>query len=209
MRAAGDGLVMPGYCSHGTKSSKVVRRPFTVEEDALLIELLSRGDLKEGWQYVASQVKGRSARQCRERWCGYLAPGIRMEPWTEAEDRLLVARISQFGHQWTRIAKDFNGRSGNDTKNRWYSHLKEMTCRMPDGSLQLMNGADPFMSSMKRKRKRKIPARQVLERVKGDVKRSPSGPVASECVDLLAIDFVSGLPWRDLPPLIQRQQCTH
>jgi hypothetical protein len=126
-----------------------------------------------------------------------------MEPWTEAEDQLLVSRISQLGHQWTRIAKEFNGRSGNDTKNRWYSHLKEMSCRMPDGSLQLVRGRDTFLNGMKRKRKRKLPVRQAVDRVTSENKRTePSGP---EPVELLGIEIISGLPWRDLPPLIQRQ----
>lgn len=81
-------------------------------------------DKEVDWAVLGRQLGGRSARQCRERWVNYLAPTIRNEPWTEDEDRLLVEKINELGHSWTTICHFFNGRSENDVKNRWYSHLK-------------------------------------------------------------------------------------
>jgi hypothetical protein len=57
----------------------------------------------------------------------YLSPEIRTDPWTEAEDRILVQQINQHGFAWSAISHCFNGRSDNDIKNRWYSHLKYET----------------------------------------------------------------------------------
>jgi hypothetical protein len=69
-------------------------------------------------------MESRSARQCRERWVNYLAPTIRSDPWTEDENRLLIDKMNELGHCWATIGHFFNGRSENDVKNRWYSHLK-------------------------------------------------------------------------------------
>jgi hypothetical protein len=86
--------------------------------------LLMGPDSEVDWEAVATKMEGRSARQCRERWVNYLAPTIRSEPWTEEENRLLVDKINELGHCWATIGQFFNGRSENDVKNRWYSHLK-------------------------------------------------------------------------------------
>lgn len=86
--------------------------------------VLMAADKEVDWEALGRQLGGRSARQCRERWANYLAPTIRNEPWTDDEDRLLVEKINELGHCWATIGHFFNGRSENDVKNRWYSHLK-------------------------------------------------------------------------------------
>jgi hypothetical protein len=100
-----------------------VKRPFTPHEDAALMSLMGR-EADVDWEAVANKMEGRSARQCRERWVNYLAPTIRNDSWTEDENRLLVDKINELGHCWAKIGHFFNGRSQNDVKNRWYSHLK-------------------------------------------------------------------------------------
>jgi hypothetical protein len=131
------------------RSSGPSRKPFTIEEDARLIEAVNSVDPSLGWDHVARQMNGRTVRQCRERWIGYLSPAIRTEPWTEAEDQLLVTEMSRLGHKWTVIARRFNGRSGSDVKNRWYSHLKDVCVLGSDGKYELCRVAG-------RKRKRKF-----------------------------------------------------
>jgi hypothetical protein len=115
-----------GHMYSGAKVVCSARRPFTVEEDVRLLEVMVRIAVVN-WNAVAQQVGGRSARQCRERWVNYLNPKIRNEPWTEDEDRLLVDKINECGHSWASIGKHFNGRSESDVKNRWYSHLRYQT----------------------------------------------------------------------------------
>jgi hypothetical protein len=126
------------------------RKPFTIEEDAHLIEAVNLVDPSLGWDHVALQMNGRTARQCRERWIGYLSPAIRAEPWTEAEDQLLVTEMSRLGHKWTLIARHFNGRSGSDVKNRWYSHLKDVCVLGSDGKYELCR--EGGVTGRKRKR---------------------------------------------------------
>jgi hypothetical protein len=76
------------------------------------------------WDAVAAGMGDRSARQCRERYINYLDPSIRVAPWTDAEDLLLLEKINVLGHCWAKIGRFFCGRTENDVKNRWYSHLK-------------------------------------------------------------------------------------
>lgn len=131
----------------------VVRKTFSKEEDARLVEIVNlMGDNFEGWNVVAEKMKTRTARQCRERWVSYLSPNIRVEKWTEDEDRILIDKINKIGKKWTEIASYFNGRSGSDIKNRWYSHLKDITYLNEDSKIEFLS--DP--SSNKKKRNRKI-----------------------------------------------------
>ncbi|KAH0793086.1 Myb-like DNA-binding domain containing protein [Histomonas meleagridis] len=76
------------------------------------------------WLAVALQIPGRTARQCRDRWTNYLSPQNKNAPWTVEEDNLLAQKYLELGSQWTIIAKYFDGRSENNVKNRWYTHIK-------------------------------------------------------------------------------------
>jgi hypothetical protein len=99
------------------------RRLFTSEEDALLCRLMFERHFST-WIEVAAYLPGRSARQCRDRWANYLCPYNKNAAWTEDEDALLVEKVKELGCRWTTIAKSFDGRSENNVKNRWYTHLK-------------------------------------------------------------------------------------
>jgi hypothetical protein len=143
---------LPGVAT----SSASTRRPFTAEEDAKLIEAMSANGASAGWDYVATQMPGRSPRQCRERWVGYLSPDIRVEPWTDVEDQHLLNEVSRVGYTWTTIALSFSGRSSNDIKNRWYSHLKDIAVRGPDGQWRIARDANGMIVGQKKKRTRKL-----------------------------------------------------
>jgi hypothetical protein len=104
-----------------TKS--VSRKPFRPEEDAQLIQL-SEQSSSPSWERIAQELEGRTARQCRERYLNYLSPLLRTRPWTVTEDEFLIAMVNCRGHAWCAISRMFQGRSENDIKNRWYSHLQ-------------------------------------------------------------------------------------
>jgi hypothetical protein len=134
-------------------TQKIVRRAFTPEEDAKLVEIVTQHS-HLNWQEIAPLLEGRSARQCRERWAEYLKPGIRVEPWTELEDNLLLRQIELHGHRWATIAQAFWQRSDNDVKNRWYSHLRDSVMMRTDGHLELMRDARGNRIHFKQKRRR-------------------------------------------------------
>ncbi|OHS93569.1 hypothetical protein TRFO_40182 [Tritrichomonas foetus] len=137
-----------------TPGARKGRRPFTPEEDATLASIVAQG--VKGWGKVAANLPGRTARQCRERWVGYLDPTIKYEPWSEHEDLLLLDLIQKNGHRWTLISKAFSGRTDNDVKNRWYTHLKDAAFTTQDGALRILRDHNGNIISNKKKRKRKI-----------------------------------------------------
>jgi hypothetical protein len=101
-------------------------------------------------------MPGRTARQCRERWSSYLSPDIRVGRWTEEEDSDLLTCISQYGFKWATIAPHFNGRSSSDVKNRWHSHLKEISVQDENGQFWIPRDCFGAIVEQKKKRKRKI-----------------------------------------------------
>jgi hypothetical protein len=76
------------------------------------------------WPAVATQMCGRNARQCRERWTNYINPVIVNAPWTKEEEKLLEEKFEEYGTRWQAIAIFFPTRSKNHIKNHWSSHQK-------------------------------------------------------------------------------------
>ena len=77
------------------------------------------------WTLIASQIEGRTGKQIRERFINKLDPRINRSKFTEDEDSLILKRWREVGPKWQKISKEFNGRSENMIKNRFYSHLKK------------------------------------------------------------------------------------
>lgn len=44
------------------------------------------------------------------RWCNQLNPEVRKEPFSEEEDRALLAAHEKYGNKWAAIAKELPGR---------------------------------------------------------------------------------------------------
>lgn len=154
------------------------RRMFSAEEDARLLGLV--GDCRAPlWADIARAMGDRTARQCRERWCNYLNPDIRTEPWTEDEDSCLIEKVNELGHVWVAMSSFFNRRSESDVKNRWYSHLKAQCGRDPfSGKWARMIGPREDQGKERAKRQRANPcpsqaAQQLLERA-----QKPPPPVS-------------------------------
>jgi hypothetical protein len=102
----------------GTATIIPPRKQFTPEEDQMLKDLVARfGD--RAWTTIANQMSGRRARQCRERYQAYLAPGISNGRWNEQEDQLLREKFAEMGPQWAKMTASFDGRSNTNLKNRW------------------------------------------------------------------------------------------
>lgn len=101
----------------------LVKGHWSTEEDALLLQLI-QDEKMHSWAMVASKIKGRTAKQCRERWSLNLDPGINRSPWTPEEDQLLLKLYEKMGGKWSEIKSEFNGRTENAVKTRYKSLVR-------------------------------------------------------------------------------------
>ena len=181
----------------GAPKRTVVRRPFTPDEDVRLMEIM-RVFPFTSWEAVAHQMGDRTSRQVRERWVNYLSPNIRCEPWTEAEDQLLLDKINELGRCWSTIGHFFNGRSENDVKNRWYSHLRYRTAEDGYGRLQFVDPSESAYPERKKRNRPKISPKQnalrMMEQQRRVVARPHCQPVV---VPLLRVNV------EPVPPIVR------
>lgn len=96
------------------------RRKFTIEEDERLRELVNKYGARR-WRTIAQYMPGRSAKQCRDRYCDYLNPNYFNGEWSPEEDRLLLEKYREIGSQWSKMTQFFENRNANNLKNRWNS----------------------------------------------------------------------------------------
>lgn len=105
----------------------LVKGHWTGDEDSLLRVLVARGP--KNWGEVAVQIPGRTAKQCRERWCNHLDPRIKKGGWTPLEDEALVEAQAYLGKKWAQISKYLPGRTENAVKIRWKSLTRRAAAR--------------------------------------------------------------------------------
>lgn len=121
--------------------NKKTRVPFTAEEDEKIKTLAEKYGTKQ-WSLISSFVKGRTPKQCRDRYCNYLFPGYFKGEWTKEEDELLEKLYIENGPKWSIIQKSFPERSQNSVKNRWNYFLcrqKNKTKKKEDNDLDDVN----------------------------------------------------------------------
>ena len=67
----------------------------------------------------------RCGKSCRLRWMNYLRPDIKRGNITPEEDDLIIRMHSLIGNRWSLIAGRLPGRTDNEIKNYWNTHLSK------------------------------------------------------------------------------------
>ncbi|KAG7650748.1 putative transcription factor MYB-HB-like family [Arabidopsis thaliana] len=107
-------------------SSKGLRKgAWTAEEDSLLRQCI--GKYGEGkWHQVPLRAGlNRCRKSCRLRWLNYLKPSIKRGKFSSDEVDLLLRLHKLLGNRWSLIAGRLPGRTANDVKNYWNTHLSK------------------------------------------------------------------------------------
>ncbi|RRT83236.1 hypothetical protein B296_00018161 [Ensete ventricosum] len=66
----------------------------------------------------------RCGKSCRLRWINYLRPDLKRGNFTEEEDELIIKLHGLLGNKWSLIAGRLPGRTDNEIKNYWNTHIK-------------------------------------------------------------------------------------
>jgi len=108
------------------------RKLWTPHEDKAIYELVDRYGTKQ-WTLIAKKlkeefrIKSRTGKQVRERYHNYLDPGLKRDPITEEEEKLIFELHKKVGSKWAEIVQHLPGRPENTIKNHFYSNLKRLT----------------------------------------------------------------------------------
>ncbi|KAJ4839283.1 hypothetical protein Tsubulata_011435 [Turnera subulata] len=97
---------------------------WTKEEDQRLIEYIRVHG--EGCWRSLPKAAGllRCGKSCRLRWINYLRPDLKRGNFTEEEDEIIIKLHSLLGNKWSLIAGRLPGRTDNEIKNYWNTHIK-------------------------------------------------------------------------------------
>ncbi|KAF3331527.1 protein ODORANT1-like protein [Carex littledalei] len=104
--------------------------PWSPDEDKRLLDFLLNNPLC-CWRLVP-KLAGllRCGKSCRLRWLNYLRPDLKRGLLCESEEKLVIDLHAQFGNRWSKIAAQLPGRTDNEIKNLWNTHIKKKLAKM-------------------------------------------------------------------------------
>ncbi|ESQ29846.1 hypothetical protein EUTSA_v10012163mg [Eutrema salsugineum] len=111
--------------------SKVKRGPWSPQEDLTLITFIQKHG-HHNWRSLP-KLAGlmRCGKSCRLRWINYLRPDVKRGNFSKEEEDAIIHFHQTLGNKWSKIASFLPGRTDNEIKNVWNTHLKK---RLPPSS---------------------------------------------------------------------------
>nr|ADN96005.1 MYB2 [Leymus multicaulis] len=131
------------------------RGPWTAEEDRVLVAHIEQHG-HSNWRALPKQAGLlRCGKSCRLRWINYLRRDIKRGNFTSEEEDAIIQLHAMLGNRWSTIAARLPGRTDNEIKNVWHTHLKK---RLHSSSSKPSGQAARGTTAPPNRRKAKKPA---------------------------------------------------
>ncbi|XP_010933845.1 uncharacterized protein [Elaeis guineensis] len=126
--------------------------PWTEREDELLTNYIQcHGE--GNWRHLPQKAGLlRCGKSCRLRWMNYLRPDIKRGNIGPEEEDLIIRLHSLLGNRWSLIAGRLPGRTDNEIKNYWNSHLSK---RLREQGIEVREGTSKDASQRARATQKK------------------------------------------------------
>eukprot|EP00249_Psilotum_nudum_P005774 c191_g1_i1 orf=409-2031(-) len=104
--------------------------PWTPDEDQKLLAYIQQHG-HGSWRALPKQAGlHRCGKSCRLRWTNYLRPDIKRGKFSSEEEQMIIQLHAILGNRWSAIASHLPGRTDNEIKNYWNTHLKKRLLQM-------------------------------------------------------------------------------
>ncbi|KAL2495733.1 myb domain protein 63 [Forsythia ovata] len=122
--------------------TKVKKGPWSPAEDLRLMSFIQKHG-HSNWRSLPKQAGLlRCGKSCRLRWINYLRPDVKRGNFTPEEEENIIKLHNSFGNKWSKIASHLPGRTDNEIKNVWNTHLKKRSTKKTKVSDSPMDDSD-------------------------------------------------------------------
>uniref|UniRef100_A0A0A9FD64 MYB-IF35 n=1 Tax=Arundo donax TaxID=35708 RepID=A0A0A9FD64_ARUDO len=106
---------------------------WTKEEDEILARYIKEHG-EGSWRSLPKNAGLlRCGKSCRLRWINYLRADLKRGNISEEEEEMIIKLHATLGNRWSLIAGHLPGRTDNEIKNYWNSHLSRRASDFRDG----------------------------------------------------------------------------
>ncbi|XP_076886731.1 transcription factor MYB17-like isoform X2 [Bidens hawaiensis] len=121
MRKRGKSMGRLPCCNKG----EVKKGAWTAEEDKILLDYITKNGHGTWRSFPKLAGLRRCGKSCRLRWTNYLRPDIKRGAFSYDEEQTIFQLHALHGNKWATIASWLPGRTDNEIKNYWNSHLRK------------------------------------------------------------------------------------